>query len=90
MITRINESKVLTKHILCGCKCIGIVHCIGKSYKNEGSGLTMKPTIIKFNSWRYRQDVYLNRTSRFENSQKKPGKNSFSILLDLTKQRYNL
>ena len=33
------------------------VHRIGKPYKNESSGLTMKP-IIKFKSWRYRQNVY--------------------------------
>ena len=37
------------------------VHPIGKLYKNEGSGLTMKSVIIKFKSWRYRQDIYRNR-----------------------------
>ena len=66
------------------------VHRIGKPYKNEGSGLTMKSVIIKFKSWRYRQDVYRNRPRRFENGKKKPGENSFSVSLDLTKRRYNL
>ena len=56
-------------------------------YKNEGSGLTMKSVIIKFKSWRYRQDVYRNRPRRFENGKKKPGENSFSVSLDLTKRR---
>ena len=65
------------------------VHRIGKPYKNEGSGLTMKSIIIKFKSWRYRQDVYQNRPRRFENGKKKPGENSFSVSLDLTKRRYN-
>ena len=55
------------------------VHPIGKLYKNEGSGLTMKSVIIKFKSWRYRQDIYRNRPRRFENGQKKPDKNSFSV-----------
>ena len=66
------------------------VHRIGKPYKNEGSGLTMKSVIIKFKSWRYRQEVYRNRPRRFENGKKKPGENSFSVSLDLTKRRYNL
>ena len=66
------------------------VHRIGKPYKNEGSGLTMKSIIIKFKSWRYRQDVYLNRPRRFENRKKKTGENYFSVSLDLTKRRYNL
>ena len=34
------------------------VHRKGKPYKNESSRLTMKPIIIKFKSWKYRQDVY--------------------------------
>ena len=66
------------------------VHRIGKPYKNESSGLTMKPIIIKFKSWRYRQNVYRNRPRRFENGKKKPGENSFSVSLDLTNRRYNL
>ena len=66
------------------------MHRIGKPYKNESSGLTMKPIIIKFKSWRYRQNVYRNRPRRFENGKKKPGENSFSVSLDLTKRRYNL
>ena len=66
------------------------VHRIGQPYKNESSSLTMKPIIIKFKSWRYRQDIYRNRQRRFKNGKKKPGENSFSVLLKLTKQRYNL
>ena len=50
----------------------------------------MKPIIIKFRSWRYRQNVYRNRPKRFENGKKKPVESSFSVSLDLTKQRYNL
>ena len=66
------------------------VHRLGKPYKNESSGLTMKPIIINFKSWRYRQNVYRNQPMRFENGKKKPGENSFSVSLDLTKQSYNL
>ena len=66
------------------------VHRLGKPYKNESSGLTMKPIIINFKSWRYRQNVYRNQPMRFENGKKKPGENSFSVSLDLTKRRYNL
>ena len=66
------------------------VHRIGKPYKNEGSSLTVKSIIIKFKSWRYRQDDYRNRPRRFENGKKKPGGNCFSVSLDLTKRRYNL
>ena len=69
---------------------INRMHRIGKPYKNESSGLTMKPIIIKFKSWRYRQNVYRNRPRRFENGKKKPGENSYSVSLDLTKRRYNL
>ena len=67
-----------------------MVHRLGKPYKNESSGLTMKPIIIKFKSWRYRQNVYRNQPMRFENGKKKPGENSFSVSLDLTNRRYNL
>ena len=63
---------------------------VGKPYKNQSSGLTMKRIIIKFNSWRYRQNVYRNWPRRFENGKKKPGEISFSVSLDLTKRRYNL
>ena len=66
------------------------LHRIGKPYKNESLGLTMKPITIKIKSWRYRKDVYRNRPRRFENGKKKPGENSFSVSLDLTKRRYNL
>ena len=66
------------------------VHSIGKPCKNESSGLTKKLIIIKFKSRRYRQNVYRNRPRRFENGKKKPGENSFSVSLDLTKRRYNL
>ena len=66
------------------------VHHIGKSYKNESSGLTMKSIIIMFKSWRCRQNVYRNRPRKFENPKKKPGENSFSVSLDLIKRRYNL
>ena len=66
------------------------VYRIGKPYKNKSSGLTMKPMNIKFKSCRYRQDIYRNRPRSFENGKKKPGENSFSVSLDLTKRRYNL
>ena len=66
------------------------VHRIGTPYKNESSGLTTKPIIIRFKSWRQTQDVYRNRPRRFGNGKKKPGENYFSVSLDLTKRRYNL
>ena len=33
---------------------------IAKPYKSESLSLTNKPIIIKFKSWRYRDDVYRN------------------------------
>ena len=66
------------------------VYRIDKPYKDKCSGLTVKPIIVTFKSWKYRQDVYRNRSRRFENSKKKPGENYFSVSLDLTKRRYNL
>ena len=66
------------------------VHLIGKPYKNKSSSLTMKPIIIKFKSWRYRQDDYRISPRRFTNGKKEPGQNSFSVSLDLIKRRYNL
>ena len=55
--------------------------------KSQGS--TIKPIIIKFRSWRYRQNVYKNRPRRFENGKKKPGEIYFSVSLDLIKRKYN-
>ena len=46
-------------------------HRRGKPYENESSGLTMKPIISKFRSWRHRQNVYRNRPRRSENGRKK-------------------
>ena len=66
------------------------MHRIGKPYKNEGLSLTVKTIIVKFKSWRYRQDVYQNRPRRFENGKKKPDENSFGVSQDLTKRLYNL
>ena len=34
--------------------------------------------------------VYWNQAREFENGKEKPGENSFSVSLDLAKQRYNL
>ena len=56
---------------------INRMHRIGKPYKNESSSLTMKPIIIKFKSWRYRENVYRNRPRRFENDKN----NQVKILL---------
>ena len=61
------------------------VHRIGKLFKNESSGLTMKPIIIKVKSWRYRQNVYRSRPRRFENGKKKPGENFFFTGFDKAK-----
>ena len=47
--------------LLCEEEEIDRAHRIGKSYKNESSGLPMKPIIIKFNSWRYRQNKTYKR-----------------------------
>ena len=49
----------------------------------------MKPIVIKFRSWRYRQNVYRNQPRRFENGKKKPSAISFRVSLDLSKRRYN-
>ena len=66
------------------------VHRVGKPYKKESSGLTKKRIIIKFKSWRYRQNVYRYRPRRFEKVKKKLGENYFSVSSDLTKRSYNL
>ena len=50
---------------------IGRVNHIGKSCKNESSGLIVKQSIVKFKSWKQRQNVYRNRTKRFPNGKKK-------------------
>lgn len=65
------------------------MHRIGKPYKIERSGSTVKPIISKFNAWRYRL-VFSSESMRFLNSKKKPDENSFIASLGLTKRKYNL
>ena len=60
------------------------VNRIGEPYKNESSGLTMKPVIIKFKSGRYGQDVYQN----LQEDLKMAKRSQVKILLAFHQRKY--
>ena len=49
-----------------------------------------KSIIVKFNSWKSRQQFYNARPKHFTNSKRKPGQLLFSVLVDLTRRQYLL
>ena len=65
------------------------VHRIGKEYKDRNSGKQVKSIIVKFKSWKSRQQLY-NARPRVQNDGKKKPRQNFSISVDLTRRRYNL
>ena len=50
----------------------------------------VKSIIVKFNSWKSRQQFYNARPKHFNNSKRKPGQHLFSVSVDLTRRRYLL
>ena len=68
---------------------IDSVHWIGKEYKDRNSGKQVKSIIVKFKSWKSRQQLY-NARSRVQKDGKKKPRQNFSISVDLTRRRYNL
>ena len=62
---------------------------IGKEYSDKTTGKKVKSIIVKFKSWKSRQQLYNSRPRLDKNRKKKPGQN-FTISVDLTKRRYEL
>jgi len=66
-------------------------HRIGRIYKDKNTGKECKSIIIKLRSWSARQKFYQSRPRFYVNGvRKKPGNDSFSVSLDLTKRNYEL
>ena len=63
-------------------------HRIGKKYVDY-SGNKVQTIIIKFKSWKARQDLYKSRPRHHNKSTQKPGP-PFTVSLDLTYRRYQL
>ena len=66
------------------------VHRIGKTYTDKNTGKKVKSIIVKFNSWKSRQQFYNAKPKHFTNSKRKPGQLLFSVSVDLTRRRYLL
>ena len=69
---------------------IDSVHRIGKTYTDKNTEKKVQSIIVKFNSWKSRQQFYNARPKHFTNSKRKPGHHLFSVLVDLTRRRYLL
>ena len=69
---------------------IDCVHRIGRTYTDKNTGKKVKSMIVKFNSWKSRQQFYNARPKHFNNSKWKPGQHLFSVSVDLTKRRFLL
>ena len=63
-------------------------HRIGKAYVDKVSGAKVQSIIVKFRTWRAREDLYKSRPRRFSQGKEKPV--PFTVSVDLTKQRYDL
>ena len=61
---------------------------IGKTYTDRNTGKKVKSVIVKFNSWKSRQQFYNARPKHFTNSKWKPGQHLFSVSVDLTRRRF--
>ena len=66
------------------------VHRIERTYTDKNTGQKVKSIIVKFNSWKSRQQFYNARPKHFNNSKRKPGQHLFSVSVDLTRRRYLL
>ena len=64
-------------------------HRIGREYSDKTTGKKVKSIIVKFKSWKSRQQLYNSRPRFDKNRKKKPGQN-FTISVDLTKRRHEL
>ena len=53
------------------------VHRIGKTYTDENTGKKVKSIIVKFNSWKSRQQFHNARPKHFTSSKRKPGQHFF-------------
>ena len=62
---------------------------IGKEYSDKTTGKKVKSIIVKFKSWKSRQQLYNSRLRFDKNRKKKPGQH-FTISVGLTKRRYEL
>ena len=63
---RRNESSIPAEYI-------DRIHRIGKTYADKNTGKKVKSIIIKFISWKSRQQFYNARPKHFTNSKWKPG-----------------
>ena len=64
------------------------IHRIGNTYTDKYTGKNVKSNIMKFNSWKSRQQFYNARPKHFSNSKRKAGQHLFSASVDLTRRRY--
>ena len=64
-------------------------HRIGKEYSDKTTGKKVKSIIVKFKSWKSRQQFY-NSRPRFDKNRNKKADQNFTISVDLTKRRYKL
>ena len=69
---------------------IGCVHRIGRTYTDKNTGKKVKSIIVKFNSWKSRQQFCNARPKHFNNSKWKPGQHLFSASVDLKRRRFLL
>ena len=71
-------------------KNLSIVHIeLVKSITNKISKKKVKSIIVKFKSWKARQQLY-NARPRVKKDDKKKPRQNFSISVDLTRRRYQL
>ena len=69
---------------------INCVHQIAKKYTDENTGKKIQPIIVKFKSWKSREEFYDARPRNSVNGKKKPGLNVFNVSVDLTRRCYLL
>ena len=69
---------------------INCVHQIGKKNTDENTGKKVQSIIVKFKSWKSREEFYDARPRNSVNGKKKPDLNIFNISVDLTRRRYLL
>ena len=66
------------------------VHRTERTYTDKNTGQKVKSIIVKFNSWKSRQQFYNARLKHFNNCKQKPGQHLLSVSVDLTRRRYLL
>ena len=63
---------------------------LGRSTQTKILEKKVKSIIVKFNSWKSRQQFYNARPKHFTKSKRKPGQLLFSVSVHLTRKRYLL